>query len=445
MSSQPKWLVNHRSLFMGDNVEVMKRLLEKGYKGQFKMIYFDGPFNSGLLFSTTQQEIGMEFIHPWNEMESIQEYLNLDLYLENYRQRIELAKELLHEEGVFVLQTNQLAGHHVKVVLDQMFGRDHFLSEVIWKHSSVPWTLPERGQFGYQHETLFFYGKTDRFFRSREFICPSVWDDIGGYEQLVEENTDYPSQKPEQLMERILTFTTQEGDLVGDFYCGSGTFPVVAERMNRRWVASDHTQQAIDITQARFSEKTSPLDVYYLNDDFNSKCLSGNQYTKRSSIPISYQELVGLESSGYPLTVNAYGFLPDVDLIRQQRFRFQYIFPKMTSEGIYGDEEVLIPRPIPVWENNDVKLIVPDPLMWVLYHLVHVKRNEFQMMQVKQGKPPVPKWLEWHELQRKAEEGVNKINHDWIQKIEHLDQTILMTDILGYKYQVLKNKDVGGA
>jgi adenine specific DNA methylase Mod len=174
----PEITSDKRALILGDNITIMEKLLAKGYREQFKMIYFDGPFNSGLLFTMTNPKFGIEYIQPTSEYQSIREYLDLNLYLENYRKRMELAKELLHHEGFFVLQINQLAGHYVKVLLDQVFGRACFLSEVIWKHSDIPWTLPELGQFGYQHESLFVYSKTDSFHR-KDNVYPSVWDDIG--------------------------------------------------------------------------------------------------------------------------------------------------------------------------------------------------------------------------------------------------------------------------
>lgn len=430
----PEIVYGKRTLISGDNIAIMKKLLDMGYRGKFKMIYFDGPFNSGLLFTMNSTALGTEYIQPSSEYQSIREYLDLDFYLKNYRKRMELAKQLLHDEGFFVLQINQMAGHYVKVLLDQVFGRACFLSEAIWKHSDVPWTLPERGQFGYQHESLFFYSKTERFQR-KDKVCPSVWDDMGGYEQIVEENINYPSQKPQKLIERILDMTTVEGDLVGDFYCGSGTFPLAAERMGRKWVACDYNHHAIAMTKIRFSQFGISLSEHFIVDDYNPLLLKENKYIKKSPIPVCSSELKGIPKSDGPVVVRAAAFSPDVDMVNEdQSFTFEFIFPDPVSQGIHGTEEISLPRPIPFWEAGQPKLLVPQPLKWVLYHLVHVERNEYGMIRIQ--KSGMPSWLSRDRLYEQAEAILKRIDGNWVQMVENTEKYCIITDVFGYKYQV---------
>jgi DNA modification methylase len=441
MRIYPDLTDKQRTLIMGENLAVMEKLAELGYKGRFNMIYFDGPFNSGLLFSAENHHLGMEYIHPWDEWQSIREYTDLNLYLNNYRQRIERARELLSDEGIFVLHTNQLAGHYVKVLLDEVFGKEHFRCEAIWKHSEIPWTLPERMPFGYQHETLFFYSKSDRFFRKKDGIYPSVWDDIGGYEQLDQEGTGFPSQKPLNLLQRVLEMTTEEGHLVGDFYCGSGSFVVAAEKMNRRWIACDRNHQSMEVTRARFSKMGISLDVHVLLDEYQPWLLQNEAYTKRSFIPVSLSELKELaESVSHPnIVVRAYEFLPDVDMLNpENRFVFQYLVPDVSPAGISGNRETCLMRPTPKRVGDEITLEVPDPFKWVLHHVVHVQRNEYRMMQADGG---CPRWVDWSDLENRVRDLLARINNNWIRDIVERDDSYLITDIFGYQYQLpLRNE-----
>jgi adenine specific DNA methylase Mod len=158
----PGELSPNRALFWGDNLLIMEQLLRDGYKGKFDLIYFDGPFNSGRIFSMPNEKLGVNLINPWDELKGIAHYLNSELFLDDYLKRIRLAKELLSDTGMFVLQIYQKEGHYLKVMLDQEFGRDHFLAEIIWKIHNDP--LPYNSQFGLSHECLFVYSRTTDYF-----------------------------------------------------------------------------------------------------------------------------------------------------------------------------------------------------------------------------------------------------------------------------------------
>ncbi|WP_171686752.1 hypothetical protein [Paenibacillus planticolens] len=99
----------------------MKKLIHSGYAGSFDMIYLDGPFNSGRIFTMQVQGTDVELANPWQELKSIHFYEKPELYLADYKARIELARKLLSDRGVLVLQISQKEGHYLKVLLDTFF------------------------------------------------------------------------------------------------------------------------------------------------------------------------------------------------------------------------------------------------------------------------------------------------------------------------------------
>lgn len=431
----PSFNQHQNALIQGGNLEVMTYLLKEGYRGKFNMIYFDGPFNSGLVFSLQNKEQDFSYIDPWAELETLQHYFDREAYLESYRKRMELARELLHEDGMFVLQTNQLSGHHVKVLIDHVFGSENFLSEVIWKHSEVPWGSPYGSPIGYQHEMLLFYRKSPNWSSPVSANYPSVWDDISGY-SLDSEDTQYPSQKPELLLERIIDITSCEGELIGDFYCGSGTFPYVASKKKRRWVACDNNSLSIEITNKRLQGMRHLFQLYRMVDDFCPHDLTEKEYTKTSKLPLSVIELEGLPREKR-WEVNAYCFLPEVDLYPdKEQLCFHYLFPLLTKKG-YDDQRVIkIPRPIPQCKLGQYNLLVPQPFEWIFYHLVHLETNEFNMINVTKYEKNYERAFDWEKINQSAKEIVKKIQNQWIREIiEHTDYVELI-DLLGYRYYV---------
>ncbi|NHN35420.1 DNA-methyltransferase [Paenibacillus agricola] len=441
MQIQPKWNFAKNALILGENDEIIKYFMKEGLKNSFHMIYFDGPFNSGLLFTANQPEHHFEYMSPWSQYHTIQNYFNPNRYMEHYRKRIELAKQLLREDGIFVLQTNMMNGHHLKVLLDEVFGRENFQSEVIWKHTDTPWKSIWGFPVGYQHETLLFYSKSARYLEriDPDANFPSVWDDISGYQYSKEEETHYPSQKPEKLIERILDITTQEGDLVGDFYCGSGSLPYVAEKKGRRWIACDNNQFSIQITHERLAKISRSFELYDTVDEFQSGCLNGKAYNKHTLTPISYKELQGLQDLHEHIEVSAYHFSPDVDLANDnQQFTFQYIFPLVTENGFSEFETIKMARPIPVVENGHIRLHVPNELEWILYHMVFVERNHLNMLNSSRYETDCNRIFQLDKAIQKAREIQNQIQGNWIQSLTEENGLLTVTDLFGYHYNAIK-------
>jgi DNA modification methylase len=423
MKFQPE-MSNGSGLFYGDNLYIMQGLINIGYKEKFDMIYFDGPFNSGWVFSVLNKELNEHIVDPWDEANTIRDFYNPQIYRSKYRERIEAAKDLLNAKGILVFHTSQKEGHYLKVILDEVFGSSSFLGEVIWKFSDVP--LYESSQFGLNHESLFFYAKTDDYYKLDGASFSSVWDDAGKYEYLGNENTFYATQKPEKLMERILQMTTEEGALIGDFYCGSGTLPLIAEKMKRRWIASDKSRIAIKTTINRMDVLGVDVTVHQIVEDFNKAYLQGNVYTKTTEIPFSLNELQGLikEVINTPLTINAYEYIPEVDLLENENITFQFIMPSVSANSIEKEDKIAIPRPVPVLTEDGFKLIVIKPLSWILYHIVHGQIEEDNYM------------FDFESLPKRVNDVYIKINENWIDYIKEHKDHYLLFDVFGYCYKI---------
>jgi DNA modification methylase len=179
--------------------------------------------------------------------------------------------------------------HHVKVLLVELFGGDHFLNEIIWSYRSGG----RSGRwFPRKHDTLLLYAKRlghhtfnrlrDGAYRTRDLrvtnggrpykstragpiyfdpagpVIPDVWD-IPFLSTVATERTDYPSQKPEALLERVVKASSNEGDLVADFFCGSGTTLAVAKRLNRRYLGCDINPDAVEITKRRLAQTSKAV------------------------------------------------------------------------------------------------------------------------------------------------------------------------------------------
>lgn len=204
--------------------------------------------------------------------------------LEFLRPRLARMHELLARRGSLCVHLDWRSVHYVKVMLDEIFGPRNFLNEIIWQYR----TGGRHGAwFSRKHDTLLLYAKhagehtfnrlRGGAYRTRDLsvgpdgrpykstrsgriyfnpdgpaIC-DVWD-IPFLSTVSKERTDYPTQKPEALLERVIKASTNAGDLVADFFCGSGTTLAVAKKMNRRYLGCDVNPDAVDITLERLDD-----------------------------------------------------------------------------------------------------------------------------------------------------------------------------------------------
>ena len=283
-------------LIWGDNKLILSSLkngplrdeIEK--QGGIKLIYIDPPFDVGADFSM-DIEIGDEtFTKKPNILEEIA-YRDTwgngtDSFLAMIYERLALMHDLLAEDGSIYVHCDWRVGHHLQSILDELFGRDRLLNFVIWYYANK---LPTGGKImDRQHDQILWYGKSSQHVYNQirveseykgtqlqtrkvdgkriPVIDPAtgkqvrvmssdkpvgdVWR-INMIHAQVEERVDYPTQKPEALLHRIVTASSNEGDLVVDFFSGSGTTAAVAEKLGRKWIASDLGKFAIHTTRKR--------------------------------------------------------------------------------------------------------------------------------------------------------------------------------------------------
>ncbi len=285
----PDW--NNR-LIWGDNKLVMSSLL-KEFAGEVKLVYIDPPFDTGADF-TYQVPVGERSVAKAPSV--LEEHAYRDTwgrgkgsYLSMLYERLVLIQELLRDDGSLVIHLDWHQGHYVKVLLDELLGEHNFRNELVWWYYNKYQGNIRR--FASNHDVLLWYTKSDNytFNRQREKReapirqIRRVWDKekqalvnakdpVTGkviYQESTErtvddvwrlsmlqpadqkENVRYETQKPLTLASRVIGALTDEGDLVADFFCGSGTALVAAEKLDRRWVGCDLGRFAIHTSRKR--------------------------------------------------------------------------------------------------------------------------------------------------------------------------------------------------
>ena len=293
-------------LIWGDNKLVLASLL-KEFKGRIDLIYIDPPFDVGADF-TMDVPIGdgKETVEKDQSTLEMVAYRDMwgkgtDSYLHMMYERLTLMKELLSERGSLYVHCDWRVNSMLRAILDEVFSGENFRNEIIWDYSFRMMDLPSF--YNRKHDTILFYSKTsaatfqmpktewtrDDLMASRkqaihvdengiEWIwmpggkgnsknklrrvdeilaegkaISDVWS-LGIISSSSGERTDYATQKPETLLERILKASSNEGDLVADFFCGSGTTGAVAERLGRRWIMADLGRFAIHTSRKRLIE-----------------------------------------------------------------------------------------------------------------------------------------------------------------------------------------------
>ena len=202
----------------------------------------------------------------------------LNSFLCMIHERLALMRDLLADDGSLYLHCDWRLAPHMRLVLDEVFGQERFLDDIVWHYTGGGRSTR---YFSRKHDRLLHYAVSGRWifnvddvrvpykpgsgyartgitsaagrhYRPNPLGTPvdDVWD-IPMVNPLAGERLDYPTQKPEALLERIIRASSQPGDLVADFFCGSGTLPAVAERLNRRWLAVDSSPLAMHVTRKR--------------------------------------------------------------------------------------------------------------------------------------------------------------------------------------------------
>lgn len=336
-------------LFHGDNKDVLAHLLANGFRGKVKLIYIDPPFDSGADYVRKVQLRGKHATtkidgEEYTLGEQIQ-YTDIwanDNYLQFMYERLILLKELLSDNGSIYLHCDHRKSHHLRCLLDEIFGADNFRNEITWTRTSSHNDTSNR--YSRVTDSVFFYSKTNsvifntqyldydqsyidsewnelpsgRFYKCENMLDPQSkmaefdfhgtkarwrtspknmeelwnaaqtevpnshgriklgknghpikrcrivfldelpgtqlsdnWTDISYIAGRAKESENYPTQKPEKLLRRILVTSSNPGDLVLDCFQGAGSTAAVAQKLGRRWIGCDINKGAIQTTAKR--------------------------------------------------------------------------------------------------------------------------------------------------------------------------------------------------
>jgi len=293
-----------------DVLKALPLLLEQ-YEGKIQLVYMDPPFVTGQTF-WFQQPVGVKgWLGNRNHIITHAAYDDLwksgrDAFLSMMREVLSCVYRLLSPQGSLYLHIDYRTSAYMRIMLDEIFGEENFLNEIIWHYRSGG---RAKNHFSRKHDTILFYRKSPQYYfdiesvgiprgkvrrnhmkqqvdedgrifwsiRSggREYryyeddrIYPSdVWDDISHLHQKDPERTGYDTQKPEALLERIIKASSRPGDIVADLFAGSGTTLAVAQRLGRRWIGVDNGIFSLHTCRKRL--------VHSLNRLYGEDCLNG--------------------------------------------------------------------------------------------------------------------------------------------------------------------------
>lgn len=294
-------------IFWGDNLQVMSHLL-KEYRGRIDLIYIDPPFDSKADYKK-KIEIKSQKIFNDNNVFEEKQYGDIwtnDEYLQFMYERLILLKELLSDKGTIYLHCDWHKSHQIRCLMDEVFGPNNFINEIIWSYTSGG---AGENCFSKKHDNIFLYSiKSDYKFNKqmckrwvdkskgydprikyykdevtgRDYrwnVMTDVWTDLGIISPNGFERTEYPTQKPEDLIKRIIETGSNEGDLVFDCFMGSGTTQAVSMKLGRRFIGADINLGAVQTTSKRllkiikegenggiFADKVTGFEVYNVNN-----------------------------------------------------------------------------------------------------------------------------------------------------------------------------------
>ncbi|MBC22899.1 MAG: hypothetical protein CMJ32_03140 [Phycisphaerae bacterium] len=216
------------------------------------MVYMDPPFNTGRVQSGTDPD------HAYAD-----DFGTTGQYIEFLKPRIIQVHRVLKPTGSIMLHCDWRNSHHVRLLLDRVFGEDNFINHVIWSYG-LGGSSPRR--FARKHDDILFYGRTDQYWfdppripatsRRMQGRTKKATDvlDIPSLNNMASERTGYPTQKPLQLLRMLVQSAAPPGGIVLDPFCGSGTTLVAAIETGRRWMGFDISPDAVTMSITRCNE-----------------------------------------------------------------------------------------------------------------------------------------------------------------------------------------------
>ena len=266
------------TLYLGDNLPILKSIQSES----IQLIYIDPPFNTGReqsrgMTTTKRSDTGNRVGFRGERYETIKsKLLSYDDEFTDYwgflEPRLEEAFRVLKDSGTLYLHLDYREAHYAKVLLDALFGRDNFLNEIIWAYD---YGGKSKSRWPAKHDTILVYVKNPKtyYFDSttvdREpYMAPGLvtpekvalgklptdvwWHTI--VSPTGKEKSGYPTQKPIGILRRIIQASSQEKDVVLDFFAGSGTTGVVAKDLRRTFILIDQNPEAIEVIKTRLAD-----------------------------------------------------------------------------------------------------------------------------------------------------------------------------------------------
>lgn len=307
-------------LFWGDNLEVLHFLLNN-FKEKIDLIYIDPPFFSGTNYHIKIEENdklydSIAYFDHWNN--------DLDSYLQMLYERLLLFKQILSKTGLIFIHSDWHANHYIRLILDEVFGENRFVNNIIWyyynKYSAGKKNLPRA------HDTILVYSNSSNYTFNElriprkkprkqlmrvnvEGVLKNVKDEKGHVRYRIvtdkklddvwkipclqpasKEWTGFPTQKHHDLLERIIKLGSNEGDVIADFFCGSGTTLLVAEKLKRKWIGCDISEYSIYLTRNRilnYQKETQyfcPFEILANFNETQGRIIESGFFQKKFSI-----------------------------------------------------------------------------------------------------------------------------------------------------------------
>lgn len=337
-------------LVYGDNLLTMQALLagdpESGLpsmRGKIDLIYIDPPFDSKADYRTKVELPGVNveskptvieqfaYADTWSTTLGGEEVKGTLAYLRYMYPRLVLMRELLSEQGSIYVHIDWHVGHYMKILLDDVFGKDGFINEIVWHYEK--WSA-RSSSLQKNHDVLFLYSrnKDKKVFNEQKIVTKNLKEKYekgyligGGYgsnglvvynkelpkvkemiasgkyqvvysemegkpmsdvwkipfiNPVAKERVNYGTQKPESLIERVIKISSNEDSIVADFFTGSGTTASVAEKLGRKWIVSDIGKPACMVTRKRMVDNDAKPFLYHSIGDYQKESLSAKMGSK---------------------------------------------------------------------------------------------------------------------------------------------------------------------
>jgi adenine-specific DNA-methyltransferase len=296
-------------LIYGDNLLAMAALLAgdentPSLRGKVDLIYIDPPFDSKADYRTKVTLPGVEIEQ---KPTVIEQFAYSDTwsdgtasYLAMITPRLILMRELLADTGSIYVHLDWHVGHYVKLVMDEVFGKNNLINEIVWCYTRP--AAPNQQNFSRVHDSIYWYSKGTKYKFNSDDVripysaaslaragyagtaskmtggagvqlkdegkIPEDWWEIYALKGNSQEYTAYATQKPSKLLDRIIKASSDEGDIVADFNCGSGTTAAVAEKLGRKWITTDIGKPACMVTRKRLIDLEAKPFLYQAIGDY---------------------------------------------------------------------------------------------------------------------------------------------------------------------------------